>query len=556
MGKRLFDVVCAGVGLLLAAPLLAIAAIGIRLADPGPVLYRARRMGLGGRPFTMYKLRTMLVERGGAGSRVTAANDPRVFRLGRFLRASKIDELPQLVNVLRGEMSFVGPRPEDPDFVLRHYSPTQRETLSVRPGLAGPGSLYHETHCEWSLGGANPEAAYIEKILPLKLALDLVYVRHRSFRYDLAIIARTLAVIAGKLTGRRDFPDPPEMAVAQGFLAPARRRMVRDSSAARAMLALAALTALATASGRARSGPASPLPGWPGDPAAPILVGAGDIASCRGREAQATADLLDEIPGTVFTTGDNAYPDGSPTDYSRCYSVSWGRHRHRTRPVPGNHDYQTAGARGYFGYFGAAAGPAGRGYYSYDLGGWHVLALDSEIDMGASSPQVGWLRADLAAHPSRCTIAFWHTPRFSSGTTHGGSPRSLEVWRMLYAAGVDLVINGHEHHYERFAPQTPAGDRDAAHGIREFVAGTGGSSNYRFGRPQPNSEIRRTGTPGVLALRLLPAGYQWRFVPVAGKDFTDSGEGSCHDAPAQPAPSGAALPRPTVAASRSGSTHD
>src|ERR1051325_4774498 len=267
MGKRLFDVVCAGIGLLLAAPVLLIAAVGIRLADPGPVLYRARRMGLGGRPFTTYQLRTMLVERGGAGSRVTAANDPRVFRFGRFLRASKIDELPQLLNVLRGEMSFVGPRPEDPDFVLRHYSAGERETLSVRPGLAGPGSLFHETHCEWSLGGANPEAAYVEKILPLKLALDLVYVRHRSFRYDLAIIGRTLAVIAGKLTGRRDFPDPPEMAVAQGFLAPARRRMARESGGARFMLMLAPLTALATASSRARTDPVPPPAGWAVDPA-------------------------------------------------------------------------------------------------------------------------------------------------------------------------------------------------------------------------------------------------------------------------------------------------
>src|SRR5439155_20641515 len=159
MCKRLFDVVCAGVGLLLAAPLLAIAAIGIRLADPGPVLYRARRMGRGGRPFTMYKLRTMLVDHGSPGSRVTAANDPRVFRFGRFLRASKLDEFPQLVNVLRGEMSIVGPRPEDPDIVLGHYTPIHRETLTVRPGLAGPGRLYHDTQREGCLGGDRLEAA-------------------------------------------------------------------------------------------------------------------------------------------------------------------------------------------------------------------------------------------------------------------------------------------------------------------------------------------------------------------------------------------------------------
>jgi len=235
MGKRLFDVVCAAVGLLVAAPVLAVAAVAIRLADRGPVLYRARRMGRGGRPFTMYKLRTMLVDHGGPGSRVTAAGDPRVSRVGRFLRASKIDEIPQLVNVLRGEMSIVGPRPEDPDIVLGHYTPTHRETLTVRPGLAGPGSLYHETHCEWCLGGDDPEAVYLEKILPLKLALDLVYVRRRSFRYDLAIIARTLGVVAGKLTGRRDFPDPPELAVARGLVAPPRRRALQDAGAVRAL---------------------------------------------------------------------------------------------------------------------------------------------------------------------------------------------------------------------------------------------------------------------------------------------------------------------------------
>ena len=234
MVKRLFDLVCAVVGLLLVAPLLALAGLGILLADGAPVLYRARRAGLRGRPFTMYKLRTMQVHHGGTGSRVTAAEDPRVFPFGRFLRLSKIDEFPQLVNVLRGEMSIVGPRPEDPDFVARHYSANHWETLSVRPGLAGPGSLYHETHCEWRLNGADPEAVYVEQILPLKLALDLVYVRRASLRYDLALLGRTLGVIARKLTGRRDFPDPPEMAEARELATPARYLTVRGSTTAAA----------------------------------------------------------------------------------------------------------------------------------------------------------------------------------------------------------------------------------------------------------------------------------------------------------------------------------
>src|ERR1043166_3616889 len=546
MVKRLFDIVASALGLLATAPLLGAASLGILLSDGGPVLYRARRAGLRGRPFTMYKLRTMRGNQGRTASRVTAAQDARVFRFGRFLRLSKIDELPQLVNVLRGDMSIVGPRPEEPEFVLRHYSASDRETLSVRPGLASPGSLYHETHCEWRLGGADPEAveaAYVEKVLPLKLALDLVYVRRRSFGYDLAVIGRTIAVVAGKLTGRRNFPDPPELDAARRIFVPAYRPPMHGSIAAVALL-LAILTALATVTSRARGGPVPRLVGGAADPAAAGLVGAGDIASCDGKQDEATAALLDGIGGTVFVAGDNAYPDGSAAEYSKCYAASWGRRRRRTRPVPGNHDYQTPGARGYFGYFGAAAGPAGRGYYSYDLGRWHILALNSEIAMGASSPQVAWLRADLAAHPRRCTLAYWHTPRFSSGSKHGGSPQSGEVWRVLYDAGADLVISAHEHNYERFAPQTPGGDGDPVYGIREVGGGPGGSSNYRFGPPKPNSEVRHTGTPGVLELRLLSTGYQWRFVPVAGKRFTDSGEGACHDAPPRSMRAGIAPPGP------------
>jgi lipopolysaccharide/colanic/teichoic acid biosynthesis glycosyltransferase len=219
MAKRLLDLLCAAIGLAVALPVVAVAALGIRLSSAGPAIYRTRRAGIGGRPFTMYKLRTMRLDHGITRSRITLPDDPRVFRLGAFLRRSKIDELPQLVNVLRGEMSIVGPRPEDPHFVARHYAPVHHETLRVRPGLASPGSLYHDTHGDAYLAGGDPEARYIERLLPVKLALDVVYVRHASVRYDLVIIWRVIATIGGKLAGRRRFPDPPEMAVARTLAA-------------------------------------------------------------------------------------------------------------------------------------------------------------------------------------------------------------------------------------------------------------------------------------------------------------------------------------------------
>src|SRR3989441_144524 len=172
-----------------------------------------------------------------------------------------------------------------------------------------------------------------------------------------------------------------------------------------------------------------------------VLVGAGDIADC---DASPTAALLDNIPGTVFTAGDNAYPDGSSSDYAQCYDPSWGRHKARTRPSPGNHDHNTSGAAGYFGYFGAQAGPAGLGYYSYDLGAWHIVSLDSNIDMSAGSAQETWLRADLAASTKRCAIAYWHHPRFSSGTNHGSEPAAQPLWQALYEFGAEVVISGHD----------------------------------------------------------------------------------------------------------------
>lgn len=221
--KRQFDVLGSIVGLALAAPILALASVGIALASPGPVLYRARRVGKGGKPFTMYKLRTMHLAGPQDGSRITGAADPRVFGLGGLLRRLKIDELPQLVNVLKGEMSLVGPRPEDPVFVGRYYTIEHRETLSVLPGLASPGSIYSSTHGDRILSADDPEGRYVELMLPLKLAMDRVYVRRASFGYDLAIIGRTLGVILRSLAGMRDFNNPPEITAAWRLLVPARK---------------------------------------------------------------------------------------------------------------------------------------------------------------------------------------------------------------------------------------------------------------------------------------------------------------------------------------------
>jgi acid phosphatase type 7 len=264
----------------------------------------------------------------------------------------------------------------------------------------------------------------------------------------------------------------------------------------------------------------------------PILVGAGDIATCSNTGDEATADLLDNIGGTVFTTGDNAYDAGTDEDFESCYEPSWGRHKARTYPSVGNHEYNTANASGYFDYFGAAAGDPSEGYYSYNLGGWHIVVLNSACEnVGGcedDSPMLEWLSNDLAANPKTCTLAYWHHPLFSSGGVHGNDARMRPTWDALYAAGADLVLNGHEHNYERFAPQSPSGAYDAASGMREFVVGTGGGSLYGWGTIQPNSEVRNADTHGVLKLTLNPSSYDWEFVPVTGKSFTDSGGDSCH----------------------------
>jgi acid phosphatase type 7 len=264
----------------------------------------------------------------------------------------------------------------------------------------------------------------------------------------------------------------------------------------------------------------------------PVLVGAGDIASCSSSGDEATASLLTNIAGTVVTLGDNVYDNGTATEYTNCYGPSWGRFLSRTKPTPGNHEYNTANAAGYYGYFGAAAGDPSKGYYSYDLGAWHIIVLNSNsscttISCAAGSAQDTWLRADLAAHTNVCTLAYWHHPRFNSGAAHGNNTAVANFWDALYQAGADVILNGHEHVYERFAPQTPAAAANA-NGIRQFTVGTGGRSHYTFGAIQPNSEVRDGNTYGVLKLTLHATGYDWQFVPVAGASFTDSGTASCH----------------------------
>ena len=262
------------------------------------------------------------------------------------------------------------------------------------------------------------------------------------------------------------------------------------------------------------------------------LVGAGDIADCKDLSgAEATAALLEKIPGTVMAIGDEAYPDGTAENFA-CYDKTWGRVKNRTRPALGNHEAHSTGASFYYKYFGAAAGDPKTGYYSYELGSWHVIVLNSECaDVGgcsAGSPQEKWLRHDLAEHPVACTVAYWHKPLFSSGAKHGGDPEIQPLWQALYDGNADVVVNGHDHDYERFGPQSPDGKQDLKRGIREFVAGTGGKNHRPFGAPTANSEVRNADTFGVLELTLRGDGYSWRFVPEKGKPFSDSGENQCH----------------------------
>jgi acid phosphatase type 7 len=243
-----------------------------------------------------------------------------------------------------------------------------------------------------------------------------------------------------------------------------------------------------------------------------------------------TARLLDQLPGTVFTAGDNALPDGSASAFTDCYAPTWGRHLARTRPAPGERDWATKDLAGYLGYFGAAAAPDGPTWYSYDLGSWHIVVLDSACaDVGgctADSDQGRWLAKDLAASKATCTLAIWHRPLASSGV-EGGDPEVAPFWDSLYAAHAEVVVNAHDRDYERFAPQDPGGHADRASGIRQFVVGTGGAALAGFGPPAANSEFRLAGEHGVLRLILREKDYAWTFVPSDGT-VTDGGQAACH----------------------------
>ncbi len=254
---------------------------------------------------------------------------------------------------------------------------------------------------------------------------------------------------------------------------------------------------------------------------------------------KAVSDLLVDRPlAAVLPLGDLQYADGRLDEFQRSYDPTWGRLNAISRPVPGNHEYHTPGARGYFQYVGdlrqrfpEITGQPEQGYYDYKLGEWHLIALNSNCEevggCDAESPQGRWLKQVLSDHASQCTIAYWHHPRFSSGP-HGNNANLDDFWRMLYAAGTEVVLNGHDHVYERFAPQTPDGKEEGDRGIRQFVVGTGGKDLYPFQQIKPNSEVRQSDAYGVLELTLRPDGYDWQFRAIASQSFQDAGQGKCH----------------------------
>lgn len=258
-----------------------------------------------------------------------------------------------------------------------------------------------------------------------------------------------------------------------------------------------------------------------------VFVGAGDIARCYFSAARQTALLLDSIDGVVFTAGDNVYQRGTAEEFQECYEPTWGRHKNRTRPSPGNHDYSTKDAVPYYQYFGENAGPPGLGYYSYDVGSWHILLLNSNISADDTSAQMKWLREDLARSHHKCTLAYWHHPVFAS-SARAVNPRMKEIFAELYRQGVDVVVTGHEHVYERFAPLNAEGAIDRTNGIRSFIVGTGGALLGVFGKTHLASEVR-FAKHGVIKFTLKRASYEWQFVSVTFDDSPgDSGSADCH----------------------------
>ena len=279
----------------------------------------------------------------------------------------------------------------------------------------------------------------------------------------------------------------------------------------------------------ARAGAMSPSSDGNGE----MLIAAGDIAQCGrlgyvGTGAEATARLIDRLPATVLALGDLAYPNGTEREFRECYDPTWGRFKARTRPTPGNHDHNTPGAAPYYAYWGERAGAAGEGFYSFELGTWHIIALNSYIRDGPlKSKQEQWLAEDLKRHPTLCALAFFHHPRFSSGG-HGSDPRQDPLFRILYSHGVDVVLGAHDHDYERFSPLDPDGRRDKQRGIRQFVVGTGGAGLTPFIWIRPYSEVRINGVHGILRITLWAESYRWEFLSASGAKLLDTGTSECH----------------------------
>jgi len=307
---------------------------------------------------------------------------------------------------------------------------------------------------------------------------------------------------------------------------------------ARHPLAVAVCVSLLLAAGAARAAPVQTTP-------VQTLYVAGDIARCKHPDprwsgAAATAQLVEwalraDRQALVLTLGDHTYPNGTAREFTNCYGPTWGRFRDRTWPTPGNHEYGTPGAAPYFDYFGARArGVDGNGYYSLRLGPWHIIALNSNLKGAQHAAQIAWLKGELdhGSNPARCTLAFWHHPLYTSGG-HTGPGRMQDAWALLYQAGAELVLSGHDHDYERFAPQDAHGQLDRARGVRQFVVGTGGAYATPFLRIRDNSELREASFDGVLQLTLHAAGYDWQFLAAepervpAGASL-DRGTGRCH----------------------------
>ncbi len=354
----------------------------------------------------------------------------------------------------------------------------------------------------------------------------------RQVAVGAVIFVATLILLLGATTLLTTAPAPSGSAAAS-------RSAAASASAVASPSATASGAAPPAAAGPPPSASAAAIPsGSPGPSPSPtpvprgdqILIGAGDIADCATDDDEATARLLDQLPGTVFTAGDNAGPDGSPARFSDCYAPTWGRHLARTRPAAGEQDWATKDLAGYLGYFGAAAAPDGVSWYSYDLGTWHIVVLDSDCGhvggCGADSDQGRWLAKDLATAKATCTLAIWHSPRFSSGTS-GGDAAVAPFWDALHAVHAEVIVNAHDRDYERFAPQDPGGRQDRADGIRQFVVGPAARRSTGFGPSAANSEFRLTGAHGVLRLVLREKDYAWTFIPSDGT-ATDSGQAACH----------------------------